>query len=125
MAERPCGRLQSDRPGFDSRSPLHGASMLNEFDEDISEEQIKSISERILKLSDKKIDELWYRCGFIYDRPKPAIIYEDKNKDLKALYDDALDDIKKWKEESEILETFLTETSIKEVLKNLEEIEKE
>ncbi len=24
MAERPCGCLQSNRPGFDSRSPLHG-----------------------------------------------------------------------------------------------------
>lgn len=97
----------------------------NEFGNDIPDEQIKEIADRILKLSDEKKDELWFRCGFIYQKPNPAILHEDKNKNLKAIFDDELDDIKKYKEESEVLMTFLLETPLEDVLSNLSKIEKE
>lgn len=97
--------------------------MINEFDEEISEEQIKEIAERILKLSDKQIDELWFRTGFVYQRPK-SIYYPDKNKDFKAIFDEQIEELRKEGEKSETLWTFLSESPIKEVLKNLEDVEK-
>ena len=99
--------------------------MINEFDEEILEEEIKEIAERISKLSDKDVDELWFRCDLIYAKPKAAAISKGKNKDFKAIPDDALKELRKNNEESESLLTLLGESHIKDVLKNLEEIEDE
>ena len=98
--------------------------MINEFGEEISEKKIKEITKRILKLPDKLIDELWYRCGLIYEKPK-AILYKDKNKDFKAIFDKQLEDLRKEKEISETVLTFLAETPLKDILDNLDKIENE
>ena len=98
--------------------------MINEFGEEISEDEEKKIAERIASLPDALIDELFYRCGLIYAKPKEAIIYPDKNKDFKAIYDELLEELHKLKEGSQAIYTLLAETPIKDVLKNLEDIEK-
>lgn len=86
--------------------------MKNEFGETFEEEEIKEITQRILKLSDKLIDELFYRCGFIYEPHK-----------FKALNEDNIEEIRN--DEKEIEFSLLIETHKKDVLKNLEDLEKE
>jgi len=100
-------------------------TFVNEFGELYTKQEVKEIAERILKLPDKLIDELWYKCGFIYQRPKEAILYEDKNKDFKAIFDELIEELRKLKEGSETLISFLSETPKKDVLERLSKIEDE
>ncbi len=90
--------------------------MKNEFGEEISDEQAKQIGKRVAKLPETLIDELFYRCGLIYSR---------RDYSLRALHHLQLLEIRKKKEESEPLTTLLSETTIKEVLENLDRLEEE
>jgi len=86
--------------------------MINEFGEEFTEKEVREITNRILKLSDRLIDELFFRCGFIY---QPHT--------MKALNEDNLEEIRN--NENEIEFTLLMETPKKDVLESLEQIEKE
>jgi hypothetical protein len=86
--------------------------MENEFGEIYTEEEIKDITQRILKLSDKFIDELFYRCGFIYEPHK-----------FKALNEENIEEIRS--NDGTIEFSLLMETPKEDVLKNLEDIEKD
>ena len=71
----------------------------------------KEIIDEIKELSKEKIDGLFYRCKWI-----------DKEKgNNKALPDWRIKEIKDDKAE-ELINTFIQETGIKEIKKNLEEI---
>jgi DNA-binding PadR family transcriptional regulator len=95
-------------------------AFINEFGELFTREEVKEIKERILKLPDELIDELFYRCGFIYSGM--AFVTGD-GKSFKALYDGAIEEIR---DEVYFLEnSLLSETPMKEILKNLEDLEKE
>lgn len=85
--------------------------MKNEFGEEFTGEEIKEITNKILKLPDKLIDELFFRCGFIYSEHT-----------MKALSQENIDDIRN--DERTIEFSLLSETPKKDVLKNLEDIEK-
>jgi len=39
--------------------------IVNEFGEKIFEEELRDFAKKIRELSDEKVDELWFRCGFI------------------------------------------------------------
>jgi hypothetical protein len=97
--------------------------MINGFGEDISQEKIKEIAERIIRLPDNLIDELWFRCDLVYEKPK-SIAYPDANKYYKALYDDIFEEIREEKEFSHALWTLLMETPLGSVLQNLDDVEK-
>jgi hypothetical protein len=83
----------------------------------ISDEIRKELAERISNLSDKKIDELWLKCKFIYT--------DRTNEPYSALCQWHIDDIRKLKEESGILDEFLHETPLEDIFKNLEVLERE
>ena len=89
--------------------------MKNEFGEIISENKIEKIAKRIQKLSFDEIDTLFYKCGWVNTK---------KEKENKALEKDEISEIKK---NSDIAlaktKNLLIETSIKEVLKNLNAVE--
>lgn len=91
--------------------------MENDFGEDISDEKVSEIIERILKLSDNLIDELFYRCHLIY--------HVKRKSKFKALNDELLDEIKEEEHGNTTLITLLTETHIKDILTNLKKIEEE
>ena len=96
----------------DLKSFLPIALMENEFGEIYTEQEVKEINDRILKLPDRLIDELFYRCGFIY---MPHT--------MKALNDDVLEEIRN--DEKTVEFSLLAETHKIEVLENLNKIEKE
>jgi hypothetical protein len=98
--------------------------MISEFGEEISEKTKKDLIERILKLSDKLIDELWFRCDLIYERPK-SFLYKDNNKYFKALIDDLIDEMRKDKEDSTTFLTLINQTRLGDIMTNLDDIERE
>ena len=88
----------------------------NEFREQISEEELTDFSSRIQKLSDKKIDELWYLCGFII---------LNREKKFKAIRQIDIDSIRENLDSAkEVVWDLIEETPIKEFKKNLFKIKK-
>lgn len=74
----------------------------------------KEIISRITKLSNRKIDELFFRCG-----------WQDMEKgDNKALPEWRIEEIKSNKADS-LIETFIEETSKEDIISNLIKLEKE
>ena len=89
---------------------------VNEFNEKISAEKVSELTERIINLSDDNIDELWFRCEFI--------MADHKKDELKALRKDDIENIRSGVDDAEdTVVALLTETPIKDVEKNLEELE--
>jgi hypothetical protein len=89
--------------------------MENEFGEEISEEELTDFSKRIKKLSDEKIDKLWYLCKFIISGR------EEKFKAIRQMDIDrireSLDSAKK------VVWNLILETKLKDFKKNLSKIE--
>jgi hypothetical protein len=83
--------------------------MRNEFGELIDNDDVNDIIERISRLSDEMIDELYFRCGFFY-----------AGHSMKAISQAEIDEIRK---DIMFIDGLLLETPIDEVLKNLEDIE--
>jgi DNA-binding MarR family transcriptional regulator len=82
----------------------------NEFWELIDNEEVRSVTDRIVRLPDNLIDELYFRCGFIYP-----------DHTMKALSQKEIDEIR---ENSRVVEGLLLETPMEEVVKNLDDIER-
>jgi hypothetical protein len=98
--------------------------MINDFGEDVPAEKISEIAQRITSLSDAQIDELWSMCDLVYEKPK-SILYPDRNKYFKALFDDLIEEIRRDKEESTTLLTLIRETPLDEILEDLNFLENE
>lgn len=88
--------------------------MENEFGEELTDDEIEKIVERILKLSNGFIDEFFYRCGLIY-----------QDCELKALDKENIEEIREKEGDSDFFLTLIAETPKKDILGNLEEIEEE
>ena len=88
----------------------------NEFGETMSDNDFDNLVERIRKLSDRQIDELWYSCKYIYS---------DKESKFQAITQEYLNKIRKSFESAKIVVGwFWDETKIKDIMKNLEKVEK-
>lgn len=88
----------------------------NEFEDTITKEEMGALIERIRKLNDSSIDELWFRCGFVF---------EDKEQN-KALPKKAIEDILDSYEKAEdLVGMFFLETRLEEIRKALADIERE
>ena len=83
--------------------------MRNEFDELIDWEDVASTVDRIVSLPDNLIDELYFRCGFIY-----------AGHTMKALSQKEIDEIRK---DAKFVEGLLIETPMDDVLRKLDDIE--
>jgi len=70
---------------------------------------------RILKLPDRLIDELFYRCKLIY-------MEHDFN---QALSGEGIEDMREEKDQSQFFLEFINETPKEDILKNLKDIEEE
>jgi hypothetical protein len=79
-----------------------------------TKEEINEVVARIVKLSDKMMDELFFRCGFIY---------ADHRAPLKALLVEEIEAIRH--DSGALRSSLLAETPMEEVLKNLKDIEEE
>jgi hypothetical protein len=90
--------------------------MENEFKEKLSDEETKSLAERILKLSDNEIDELCFKCG---------LVYTVRDSDYKALSSELIEEFREDKENSQMFWTLIGETPLKEIFQNLGIVEKE
>ncbi|MBD3209937.1 hypothetical protein GF318_00995 [Candidatus Micrarchaeota archaeon] len=88
---------------------------VNEFGQRITEKELKELTERIQRLEDRGIDELWYRCGFVM---------KDKEKEYRALRQFDMDRLRSGLDTAKkvVLGLFL-ETKVKEIEENLENIE--
>ena len=53
-------------------------AFINEFNEEITDDEVHRVASRLQRLPRQKIDEVWHRCGFILNNRAP---------DLKALSD--------------------------------------
>ena len=73
---------------------------------------MNSITERIEKLSEDKIDELFYSCGWI----------DSAKGNNEALPDFRIEEIRK-AQRGELISTFIEESNIEEIKKNLERLE--
>jgi len=84
--------------------------MINEFGENISEEEISGLAKKIRRLSPKEIDHLWNLCGWI-----------DKEKgENEALPDWRIEGIREsQKMAREQVKNLLTESHKQDVMKNL------
>ena len=89
--------------------------MRNEFDEELSEEELKEYTERIRRLLDEEIDELFYRLGFVVT---------DQEDGVKAIMKYHLAEIRS-NGKSAMVENLLMESSLDRFNGNLEEIEEE
>ena len=56
----------------------------NEFGEEISDGELTDWANRVRKISDKKIDTLWYLCDYIYSER------EDKSRAISQKYIDRI-----------------------------------
>lgn len=98
--------------------------MKNYEGEEISDEKVKEIEERVSKLSKENIDELFYRAGFIITKSQ---VDSNKSKEYQRVDNKALSphQLQKIKEnDSAVVEHLLRETPLDVVLTNLEELEK-
>lgn len=89
--------------------------LINEFGEKISEKELKELSQRIRRLSDEEIDELWHSCEFIYT-------YREEK--FKAITQEYINKIKESLESAEdIVWNLVAESHIDNVKQNLSKIE--
>ena len=105
-----------NEPATNSIDILNETEFTNQSGEKISRKELGTIASRIRCLPDKKIDELWYKMGFIYSK-------KGKN---KALNTRRIKDIKKSTRDAEIefLKLF-EESQMASIRKNLSDIEYE
>ena len=81
----------------------------------ISERELSDFAIRIRNLNDEKIDELWFRCGYII---------VDHRKDFKALRQSDIDRIRRNIQSArEVLWNLIIETPIDIFKKKLAEVE--
>jgi len=92
---------------------LSNNTLINEYGEFFTKEEVKEISDRILRLPDELIDELFFRCKLIY-------MEHDLN---QALPDEGIEDIREEKNQSQFFLEFINETPKEDILKNLKDIE--
>ncbi len=86
----------------------------NEFGEKISETELSKWSSRVQKLSDKKIDKLWYLCKFIIsgrEKKYKAIRQQDINRIRSSL-----------SSAKEAVQNLIAETRLKEFKRNLRKV---
>lgn len=87
----------------------------NEFREKIREEELIDFSSIIQKLSDEKIDGLWYLCRFIIS---------GREEKFKAIRQMDIDGIRENLDSAkEVVWNLISETPIKEFKKNLSKVE--
>lgn len=87
----------------------------NEFGEEISDEELTDWANRIRKLSDEKIDELWFLCGYIYT---------EREEKFKAMAQEYLDRIRESLDSAKLVVGNLwDETKIEDIRKNLSVVE--
>lgn len=90
--------------------------MENELREEISENELIEFSERVRKLSDEKIDELWRLCGFIIS---------GREEKYKAIRQTDIDRIRESRDSAKkVVWNLIAETSRKDFKKNLARVEK-
>ncbi len=83
----------------------------NEFGEEISDEELTDWAKRIQKLSDEKIDELWYLCGYIYSK---------REEKFKAMAQEYIDRIRESLDSAKnVVGNLWDETKTKDIRKNL------
>ena len=88
--------------------------MINEFGEEITEEEIFKIAEKIRGLTIQQIDNLWYKCGWI----------DLERGDNKALSKTKIEEIKRDKNLTlKSVRNLLMETPKKEFVEELSKIE--
>lgn len=101
-------------PVFNHPDILDNEFFVNEYGEKLSRFELKVIVHRIQKLSNEKIDELWFRVGFIY---------ENKGKN-KALHPRQVKKIKETERGAEIeFLKFFDESKIERIKQTLAEID--
>jgi hypothetical protein len=87
----------------------------NEFGEEISDKELTNWANRIRKLSDEKIDELWYLCGYIYT---------EKEEKFKAMSQEFLNRIRESLDSAKLVVGNLwVETKTEDIRKNLSIVE--
>ena len=86
--------------------------MINDFGEEITDDEIEEIIDRVVKLPDESIDELFYSLG---------IVFVDHKK-YKALLDDDIEDIRKNRSKS-VISSLLSEAPIGDIMDKLKELE--
>ena len=87
----------------------------NEFGEEISDKELTDWAKRIQKLSDEKIDEFWYLCGYIYS---------EREEKYKAIAQEYIDRIREGLDSAKIVVGNLwDETKTKDIRKNLSIVE--
>lgn len=91
-------------------------NFVNEFNEKIDAEEIEDLTNRILKLSKRKIDELWLNCGFIRE-------YKGKNKALPEKIINKMMEDKNFA--NKIVRNLLYETYLQDFLSELSSVEDE
>lgn len=93
---------------------MNREELINEFNEKIDAKEIEDLTNRILKLSKRKIDKLWLNCGFIR---------EDKGKN-KALPEKILNKMVKDKDfANKLVRNLLYETYLQDFLSELDSAE--
>ncbi len=102
-------------PVFNHPDILDNELFVNEYGERLSRIELKAIVNRIQKLSNEKIDELWFRVGFIY---------KNKGKN-KALHPRQVKKIKETERGAKIeFLKFFDESKIENIKQTLIEIER-
>ncbi len=87
----------------------------NEFGEEISDEELKDWAKRIQKLSDEKIDELWYLCGYIYS---------EREEKYKAMAQEYIDRIRESLDSAKnVVGNLWDEVKTEDIRKNLSIVE--
>ena len=87
----------------------------NEFREEISDEELTDLANRIRKLSDEKIDELWHLCEYIYT---------EREEKFKAIAKEYIDRIRESLDSAKIVVGNLwDETKTEDIRKNLSIVE--
>tara|TARA_Y100000310_G_scaffold94667_1_gene92418 strand:- start:30 stop:314 length:285 start_codon:yes stop_codon:yes gene_type:complete len=83
----------------------------NEFGEEISDEELTDWANRIRKLSDEKIDELWHLCEYIYT---------EREEKFKAMAQEYIDRIRESLDSAKnVVGNLWDETKTEDIKKNL------
>ena len=96
--------------------------MKNEFGEEISESEIEELGGRISVLSPEKIDELFYRIGFIVEKSGRG---ETPEPEYNALHSSQIKEVQENGGDSAILRNLLRESRISSVRTILSKVEEE
>lgn len=94
--------------------------MENEFGEEVSENTISKLGERISKLEAEMIDQLFYEIGFIVEKDEEGRLRGDK---YKALPENKIKEIKEKGGDSPMIRNLLLESKINTVKEALDELE--